>query len=260
MALTGRMLSGILAAAICLAGASSARAAPSAAPLAAYTSGRFLEAAETAGRSPLPEDRALAARALLAACVMAGAGRRDDLLDEAAVQARAALKGDPRSVEARLQLAMALGIKGRRSSVAEALRHGYAQEGKRLIDEALALSPNEPWAWALLGGWNLEIVRRGGRLGARLYGASIARGVAAFTRAGELAPNDPGIALHFAAALLGVDPVGRSVEARGALARASGAPDADAFAGHLRAEARRVAAVFDAAGPRAAAADAQTRL
>ncbi|MBU6372229.1 MAG: hypothetical protein KJS97_05820 [Alphaproteobacteria bacterium] len=229
-------------------------------PLAAYASGRFLEAAEAAARSPTAEDRALAARALLAACVLEQPDRRSGLVAAAEAQARAALAADPDSVDARLQLAMALGLKGRRASLGEALRRGYASEAKRLIDEATLRDPSEPWGWALLGGWNLEVVRRGGRLGARIYGASTAKGLAAFERAHALAPQDPVISLHFAAALLGVDAQRYGPRAQALLATAIAAPAPDAFTARMRAEAETTYAALTRDGPAVAAARIQGRI
>jgi len=235
-------------------------AAPSAVPLAAYQAGRFIEAADAAARLPGPDDRALAARALIAECVVTAPNCDIDLVDRAQDNALAALAADPTNVEARLQLAMAIGIKGRRAGLAEALRFNYAGQGKRLVDQAVTLAPDEPWAWALLGGWNLEIVRRGGRIGGRFYGASIAKGAAAFDRARALAPDDPAIGLHYAAALLGIDPIRYADRARAILAAASNAPAPDAFSRRMRDEARRVALVMADQGPAAAAAQAQSRL
>lgn len=239
----------------------SAQAAPSQAPAMAYASGRFMEAADLAGQSTRADDRALAARALLAQSILtADPHARAALVTSAEREARAALVADPNSVEARLQLAMAIGIKGRRASIGEALRHGYAGDGKRLIDEAVALSPREPWAWALLGGWHLEVVRRGGRVGARLYGASTQKGLAAFEQARRLAPNDPAIGLHYAAALLGVDAVKYAPQVRDVLAAAAAAPADDAFQSRMQDEARRLGAILATQGPLAAASTAQSRL
>lgn len=229
-------------------------------PRAAYASGRFLEAAEAAGRSPSAEDRTLAARALLAACVLTDPEQRSGLVVAAETQARAALAADPSSVDARLQLAMALGLKGRRASLGEALRRGYASEAKRLIDEAAAAAPGEPWAWALLGGWHLEVVRRGGRIGARLYGASTAKGLAAFEHAHGLAPNDAVISLHYAAALLGVDPERYGPRARELLATAMASPAPDAFTAHMRREAGATYGALTREGPAVAAARIQGRI
>ena len=254
-----RYLLAAIGTALCTLCAAHAGPVPTPSAAMAYASGQFMEAAETAGRSANAGDRALAARALLAECILTQS-QRPDLVDAAATHARAALKADPDSVEARLQLAMAIGLKGRAASASEALRNGYASEGKRLIDEALARAPHEPWAWALLGGWNLEVVRRGGRLGARLYGASTAKGIAAFERARALAPDDPVIALHQAAALLGVDPVRFGDQARVALTAAAAAPADNVFERRMQDEARHLSALMATDGPVAAGRRAQSRL
>ena len=106
--------------------------------------------------------------------------------DRGAGAARAALALNPDSVDARLQLAVVYGMRGRRASLAEAFARNYAPRGRRLIDEALALAPDSAEAEAVLGAWHLEIIRRSGRVGALAYGARVEQGIAAFERALQL--------------------------------------------------------------------------
>jgi hypothetical protein len=190
------------------AAAPAAMAEPPSAALRLYAAGEFVAAADLADTQASASSRAFASRALVAACAAARSrGAIDALLERAETSAREALSLDPRSVDARLQLALVYGMEGRRVSLAQAFASRYAGRGKRLIDEALAIDPSNAHAHAMLGAWNLEVVRRGGGAGALIYGARAGTGFAEFERARALAPDDMLIPLHFAVALLGLDPI-----------------------------------------------------
>ncbi|MES1204148.1 MAG: hypothetical protein ABUS57_22135 [Pseudomonadota bacterium] len=223
-------------------------------PALLYATGNFRAAAEAGDRQGDVAGDIIAARALLALVVSDFRGAETGaLLDRAQHCAEQALIAAPDSAPARLQLAMALGMKGRRASVTEAMKANYARRGRALIDQALKLDPHDPWAYALLGGWNLEIVRRAGALGAVFMGASLRSGVRAFDRARELAPDNPAIALHYALALLAIDPARHGAKAGDLLAVAANAAPRDAFETNVRDTARRLAAVLSSKGPMAAA-------
>jgi hypothetical protein len=196
----------VIALMACLAETPSALADPPAAALRLYTAGEFVAAADLADTQATASSRAFAARALVAACATAQSPAAvEALLRRAEGSAREALIIDPRSVDARLQLALVYGMESRRASLAGAFTSRYAPRGKRLIDEALALDPNNAHAHALLGAWHLEVIRRGGAAGAILFGARTAIGISEFERARELAPSDMLIPLHLAIALLSLD-------------------------------------------------------
>ncbi|MBS0383888.1 MAG: hypothetical protein JSS00_00900 [Proteobacteria bacterium] len=213
----------------CLTGAP-AMAEPPSAALRLYAAGEYVAAADLADGQPSATSRALASRALLAACASANSSSEiDALLARADASARQALALDPGSVEALLQLALVYGVEGRRASLAHAFASGYAARGKRLIDQALALDPDSAHAHALLGAWNLEVVRRGGVAGAMLYGARASAGIAEFERARALAPDDILIVLHYAVALLALDPVAHGPRARALIATVAVAHPGDAL-------------------------------
>jgi cytochrome c-type biogenesis protein CcmH/NrfG len=199
----------------------------------------------------------LASKALLALSLTewrdAQAGVR---LDRAERNANAALALAPRAVEPRLNLAVVLGMKSRRVALAEAIKQNYASRGRALIEQALKIAPNDPAAQALLGSWNLEVVRRGGVMGSRLLGASSRVGMRAFDRAASLAPDDPAIALQYAVALLGVDAKRYGDKAGSLLIAASAMAPRDAFEAAMRDEARHLAAIMAAGGAQAAAKQA----
>jgi len=219
-----------------------------------YAQGQFLAAAERAEvQDASSSSLAFAARALMAACITDPAAANLNVwLDRAEAAARSALMLDESSVEARLQWALVLGVRGRRAGIAEAVSRNYAPRGRRLIERAIALEPDNAWAHALMGGWHLEVLRRGGRTGARLYGARLARGLAEFERARDLSPNDAMIAVQYAIALIELDAQIYGDRARALLAEANDARPGDAFEAHTLAAARRVATVYDDQGPQAA--------
>jgi hypothetical protein len=228
-------------------------------PLTLYRSGDYGRAAETATVKGGADNLVIASRAYLAQVVIdPHRADADQLVARALSAAERALAGAPDSVEARLQLAAAIGVKGRRSTLSAALRGGYAPRSKRLIEEALARAPNEPWGRALLGGWHLEVLRRGGRIGALALGARLNEGVAAFERARALAPDDPAIATHYALALLSLNAERFGSRIRTLLDAAGDCVARDAFEAHLIREARRLDALLREGGARAAQREAET--
>lgn len=235
--------------------AEQAAAEPPGAALDLYASGRYIAAAEIAGRDAGSADSlAFAARSRLAACLTSGEGVDiEALLDRAERDARAALALQPNSVEARLRWALTLGVRGRRASLAEALARGYAPRGRHLIDEALAIAPDNAEANALLGAWHLEILRRGGRAGALVMGARLSNGIAAFDRARALAPHDPMIALQYAVALTELDAPRFRTQIAALLGVPLAAAPRDAFEAHGRDVAAQLSRALHADGPQAAA-------
>lgn len=237
-------------------GPASGQAAPIAAtsPSNQYEIGDFQAAALAGEAQGGAEGYVIAARSLLALAMRDMRGPASaSYLDRAEKDSTAALALTPDAVEPRLTLALTLGIKGRRASLNEALAQDYAARGKKLIEEVLERAPDEARAYALLGGWNLEVVRRGGSIGARLMGASTRAGIRAFDRARALAPNNPTIALHYAVALLTLDSKRYGEKGRDLLQAAANAIPADAFEASTRDNARRLAAVLASRGAQAAA-------
>jgi hypothetical protein len=205
-------------------------AEPPSAALRLYAAGEFVAAADLADTQPSASSHAFASRALVAACAAARSSSAiDALLDRAESSARDALSLDPGSVDARLQLALVYGMEGRRASLTRAFASRYASRGKRLIDEALAIEPTNAHAHAMLGAWNLEVIRRGGQVGALMYDARTGVGLAEFERARALAPGDTLIPLHFAVALLGLDPVAYGARANRLLREVIAASPSDAL-------------------------------
>lgn len=229
-----------------------ANAEPPSAALNLYAAGEYAAAADIAQReSHSAESLAFAARAALAACVVDG--EDDAMLQQAERSARAALALNPDSVDARLQLAVVYGMRGRRASLAEAFARNYAPRGRRLIDEALALAPDSAEAEAVLGAWHLEIIRRSGRVGAIAYGARVEEGIAAFERARALAPDSAAITLQYALALAELDAARHSERIDQLLGAIRELAPRDALEAFSQSVASRLAATMADSGPSAAA-------
>ena len=141
---------------------------------ARYGQGDMAGAAAVARSLASAKGFALAARATLVEAVyLSPDADKQALVERAAADAEAALARDP---------ATSMPISSWRSrsgswpswrTRVSAHVNGYARRGKALIDQALALDPDNAWAHALLGMWHLRIVARAGdALAASLYGAS----------------------------------------------------------------------------------------
>ncbi|MCG8441058.1 MAG: hypothetical protein MI723_04535, partial [Caulobacterales bacterium] len=152
-----------------------------------------------------------------------------DLARRAREHAAAATALDPQHVEGRLQLAIALWLEGRALSPIEGYLRGLPDRSRALIESTLGDSPEAPWAHALMGAWHLEVARRGGDMGAQIYGASVSAGADHCDRAMALDPDDAGIAVSCALAFLALDPAAYGEPARIALDRAAAAHADDAF-------------------------------
>lgn len=227
-------------------------------PAGLFRSGQFLLAADAAERSGGADNLALAARALLAYGALDAADRDIDPLADRAIRAcEAALAANPNHVEARVQLAIALGVKGRRMSATAALSSGFAQRGRTLLEEAVTLDPADPWARAALAGWHLEVWRRGGLAGATLLGADQRRGLALLAAARRLDPANPSLALNQALALLEADPVRYQATVQLALDQAVSLPARDALERRMQTQAVMIREQLAGQGPRAAATFAQ---
>jgi hypothetical protein len=211
-----------LALALALTFAGAARAAT---PFDLYEQGKF-DAAVAAGLAANDAaGLAVAARATLAAETMRGA-RCLDCIKRAEDYARRAIVDDPKNADAHVFLAVALGREGRLESVFTVLRKSYPTKAKQELDAAIAADPRHAQAWAALGGWNIEIVRKGGAgMAKMMYGATLAAGLAAFDKAFAVAPDNVGLLYQYALTLSGYDTGTYRAKIADALARsAKGTP------------------------------------
>lgn len=214
---------------------------------AAYRDGRFEAAADLAEGLETAAGEALAARAhLVLAAYLAPPPDRMRHLAAAEAAARRAIAQDPEHVEAMLHLVIALGYKARTLSAKAAHRAGFGREAKGLINEAKMLDPDNPWVYAIEGGWAGEIIAAaGGILGRLFYGASRKGMAAAFDRAQALAPDNPAIKVEYAKVLLRLNARKYRDQALTLLRAAQGLPPHDAFEALIKAQGKRLLAAME---------------
>jgi hypothetical protein len=213
---------------------------------ALFHDGRFLDAAEAAGGDwSSADDQALAAKSYaIAAFLTDDKDEADRLAKEARVHAETAIALNPRHVEGRLQLAVALWLSCRYRDGFQSYLDGAPQRGRQLIESAISDAPDEPWGYALLGSWHFEALRRGGDMAKRMLGADLAAGANALDRAQSLAPGDPGIAVQAGLAYLALDPKRYHDQAKLILERAVAIPPRDGFEAAIETRARTALALM----------------
>jgi tetratricopeptide (TPR) repeat protein len=168
---------------------------------ALFAKGDYLAAAKAGAAEGTATTLALAARATLADATL-----RDtpclECLQNAEALARRAIAADPNNMEGHIHLAVALGYQARIIGPIRARFANFPEQAKKEIETALHLAPNSHWSLSAAGGFNIEVVRSGGRLlGSFLYGASFENGVDYFHRAIAADPENPLIKLQYALAL-----------------------------------------------------------
>jgi len=122
---------------------------------------------------------------------------------------------DPRSTtvdkdaaDGHVWLAAALGYEARIVGLIRARLDNDPAQAKANLDEALKAEPDNAYALAALGGWNVEIVRAGGGfLANKLYGASVEQGMTLFDRAVRAQPRNVAVRYQIALSLAGLNPV-----------------------------------------------------
>ncbi len=156
-----------------------------------FATGDFPRAAEEARSTKTAKGWALAARAgLVHADLVAEPQDRLKFIEQAEEDARAAIAMAPDFAEGHLQLAVALGFKARLEGRLTAHAEGYADEARAHLEYVAVREPDNPWMYALLGGWHLEISEVGGFLGRTIYGAEVEEGIQAYDQALSLRPDD----------------------------------------------------------------------
>lgn len=179
--------------------------AAAATPFDLYEQGKYSAAIAAGIAQNSADGLAIAARSELAAEAMRPA-RCLECIRRAEKFARNAIAIDPKNSDAHVFLAVALGREGRLLGTFTVLRENYPMLAKKELDAAVAADPNSAFAWAALGGWNVEIVRKGGaRLADLMYGASLENGIAAFDRAFALQPGNIGLRYQLALTLSASD-------------------------------------------------------
>ena len=172
----------------------------------AYRAGDWQTAVEAARSTNDADGLALASRAVLAQLMIdLDHPDRAELAEQGIDLAEAALDRDATHVEARLNLAGALGYQGRYMSGWRAYVSRVPQRGRRILESVVADAPENAWAHGMLGAWHLEVARRGGSRGMRALGASVEAGLDAYNQAIALDPADPALRYFLALGLIALD-------------------------------------------------------
>ena len=226
----------------------------------AFHEGRYEEAAQTAASASTADAYALAARALLAKG-MCGPGQPPaDLLELATTHAQAALEIDPAHLEGRLQLAISRSLTARPLSTRQALRTGYAKDAKKLAESVLADDPDNAYAHGFLAVWHVEVIRRGGSIGAAMMDADIDDARDHYAKAIASMPGDASIHWQFARALAATNVRRFRSEIETALIAAESAPIETPLERVMASRAARLAALMQTQSTRAVQAEAARML
>ncbi|HEY8949699.1 MAG TPA: hypothetical protein VIM56_12500 [Rhizomicrobium sp.] len=219
-------------------------AAQAATPFELYEQGKYDDAIAAGIAQRNSAGYAIAARAELAAEVMRDT-RCLECIERAEDDARKAIAADPSNPDGHVFLAVALGRKGRLVSALTVISQGYATQAKAELDAALAADPGNAFAWAALGGWNIEIVHKGGpRLAKMIYGATREQGAAAFDKAFALAPGNVGLRYQYALTLSSYNPHAFRDKIEDALKRARGGKANGAYELFVQARAKELQTVL----------------
>ena len=171
-----------------------------------YARGRYEDAIRAGEASHSAAGYALAARAALGDAAWQGAPCLD-CHKRAETLARAAIAADPQLADGQAWLAASLGYQARIIGLIRARLANMPGQAKDALDAAIAAEPDNPYAVAALGGWNVEVVNAGGPfLARRLSGATLEQGLTLFDRAVRLAPGNVAVRYQVALTLAGFDP------------------------------------------------------
>ena len=191
----------------------------------AFTEGRYNDAAEIARADATADGYAFAARAHLAQAMSVMSDQpAPDLVDRAKDLALSALELNPNHVEGRLQLAIAISLKARPMSASAALRSGYGEKARSLAESVLADDPDNFYAHGFMAIWHVEVVRRGGRFGASMFGASLEEARRHYALARTIRDDDAATHWQYARALAALNPKRHNSVILAALDRALQAP------------------------------------
>ncbi|MEM1106447.1 MAG: hypothetical protein AAGH87_08655 [Pseudomonadota bacterium] len=217
----------------------------------AFEAGQFGQAAHLGEAQSTADGLALAARSVLAEAVCGEAIPAGDVLGRAQALAEAALEAEPGHVEARMQLAISLSLQTRAMGRTQAWRSGHGERARALVQSVLDDDPANAYAHGFMAVWHVEVVRRGGRMGAAMMDASLADGFGHYEAAARLAPRDAALHWQMARALTALNPRRHRERIDTALAAVAAADQETAVDQVMAARALRLSAAFgeeDAAG------------
>ena len=222
----------------------------------AYVSGNYPAALACTANAPDADSRAFAARILLAEAISQDGQPPAELLQGALDEANQALARQPGHIEGRLQKAIALSLIIRPMSAGEVRSSGLGSEARDLAEGVLAEDPDNLYAHAFLAVWNVEVIRRGGTIGAMVMGASLSQARSHYRAAADLAPGDAAIHWQWARALAALNAKKHRKEIEAALDAALAASVDSNLERVMQARAALLKQVLEADGTNAAEARA----
>ncbi|MEM9669470.1 MAG: hypothetical protein AAF950_11150 [Pseudomonadota bacterium] len=206
----------------------------------AYENGLYIEAAEIADAAGGADNFAFAARALLADAIAANQQPTPERLADVRQLAERALDLDERHVEGRLQLAISMSLTARPLSAGAAMRSGLGQKAREIARDVLKDDPENTYAHAYLAVWNVEVLRRGGRLGGTVMGASVKKGRKHYQAAISSDPDDASLHWQWARALTSLNAKKYREEIEATLAAAIASTTDTAIEGVMKERARTI--------------------
>lgn len=172
---------------------------------ALYAQGHYEEAMREGSAAATAPGLAIAARAALADAMM----RPEPCLaclKRGETFARRAVAADWNAADGHVWLAAALGYESRILGLVRARLDNNPAQAKEHLEAALKAEPENAYALAALGGWNVEVVRTGGDfLAGKLYGATREKALTLFDHAVRAAPRNVAVRYQIALSLAGLD-------------------------------------------------------
>ncbi|MEM7662038.1 MAG: hypothetical protein AAF292_07290 [Pseudomonadota bacterium] len=223
-----------------LAISATAAVAQDAASVEHYEAGSYIQAASHAEAAGGADNLAFAARSLLADAIATNEQPSPERLSEARRLAEAAIAIDPDHIEGRIQLAISLSLTARPMSAGAAMRSGLGQRARDIAKDVLEDDPDNAYAHAYLAIWNVEVVRRGGRMGSAVMGASVRRGRQHYQAAIIADPDDAAVHWQWARVLTAHNAKKYRDEIDAALAAAQAQPTDTAIEGVMQDRARTI--------------------
>jgi tetratricopeptide (TPR) repeat protein len=172
---------------------------------ALYAQGQYEDAMRQGAAAGTAAGLSIAARAAMADAMMRPAPCLE-CLKRGEAYARRAIAVDKDAPDGHVWLAAALGYEARIIGLVRARLDNDPAQAKENLDDALRIQPDNGYALAALGGWNMEIVRTGGNfLAQKLYNASQEQGMLYFDRAVRAAPRNVAVRYQIALSLAGLN-------------------------------------------------------
>lgn len=167
----------------------------------AYLAGQYDAAFADVATDRGADACAFGARMLLAKAMSGDVQPPPSLVAAALDAAENALAAEPQHVEGRLQKAIALSLLVRPMSLREARDSGWGEQARDLAEAVLADEPQNAYAHGFLAVWHVEVLNRGGLLGAMILGASMEEAGRHYASAMQASPADAAFHWQYARAL-----------------------------------------------------------